>query len=215
MRMQDMTSSGTFALLATVLLLAGASGAGGQTTGDEAANSTPTAAEIAAIDAADAKEAAKLSTKNSCPLGYLVCAPRVIVNKHSGLCLNVLNYGQHNGANVVQATNCALTSSRWYFSGGLLSMKMIASHSGQCLNVLNASTSNAANVVQAQDCTTLNSKWKITQIGWHNGEKLYTIRARHSNKCLNVLNWGTSNACNVVQADDCSIATSHWIIPGS
>jgi hypothetical protein len=131
-------------------------------------------------------------------------------NAHSGMCLNVLNWSTANGANVVQAADCSINSSKWKFvarGGGFFNIK--AFHSDQCLNVLNFGNQNGADVVQALDCDEYSSQWWLEDRG--NG--LVNIRARHSGQCLNVLNWGTNNGADVVQAVDCNIMTSRWYIP--
>ena len=182
-------------------------------TGQETGEAADQAAREAAAAAADAREAETLQSSNRCPLGSVICAPRTIVNSFSGLCLNVLNFSQHNGANVVQATNCAIASSKWYVVGSV-EFVVSALHSGQCLNVLNSAQHNGANVVQAQDCTSANSRWRINHVGWQGGRKLFNLKAQHSDQCLNVLNWGLFNGANVVQAQDCSLPTSKWLIQG-
>jgi hypothetical protein len=130
-----------------------------------------------------------------------------VVNAYSGLCLNVLNLSEANGARVVQAQDCAEPSSKWQFvplGGGYYNIKAL--HSGQCLNVLNFAYQNGAQVVQALDCNEYSSQWSLEDRG---GGRL-NIRARHDGLCLNVLNWGTSNGASVVQALDCNISTSMW-----
>jgi hypothetical protein len=128
----------------------------------------------------------------------------------SGMCLNVLNMSQSNGARVVQAADCDENSSKWEFvdlGTGYYNIRAI--HSGQCLNVLNFGFHNGDPVVQALDCNEYSSQWWIQDRG--NG--LLNIRARHDGLCLNVLNMSKSNGASVVQALDCDEMTSRWYIP--
>jgi hypothetical protein len=128
----------------------------------------------------------------------------------SGMCLNVLNYSQANGAEVVQAADCSENSSKWEFldlGNGYYNIKAI--HSGQCLNVLSFGFNNGDAVVQALDCNEYSSQWWLQDRG--NG--LMNIRARHDGLCLNVLNWSNANGGQVVQAVDCDELTSRWFIP--
>src|SRR5207253_1349277 len=84
----------------------------------------------------------------------------------SGLCLNVLNMSQSNGARVVQAADCNENSSKWEFldlGTGYYNIKAI--HSGQCLNVLNFGFHNGDPVVQALDCNEFSSQWWIQDRG--------------------------------------------------
>ena len=167
--MKSMKSPRSFTFLIAIFLLLGTAVAGSQVTAFEkpADNNEE---EITEIEAAAAIEAEQLQSASTCPLGAIICAPREIKNYHSGLCLNVLDMGMHNGANVVQATNCSLSSSQWWVNGFGFST-LAASHSGKCLNVLNSSMSNGGNVVQATDCAGLNSQWTIEFVRWEGNRK--------------------------------------------
>jgi hypothetical protein len=130
-----------------------------------------------------------------------------VVNAYSGLCLNVLNLSESNGAPVVQARDCAEPSSKWEFidlGNGYYNIRAL--HSGQCLNVLNYAWWNGASVVQALDCNEFSSQWQLVDRGWGR----LNIKARHDGLCLNVLNWATNNGASVVQALDCDESTSMW-----
>ncbi|MEM8832020.1 MAG: RICIN domain-containing protein [Cyanobacteria bacterium P01_G01_bin.19] len=129
--------------------------------------------------------------------------------RHSGQCLNVFNYGQRNGDNVVQGEDCDNTNFQWSIIPANSKYYYIkARHSGQCLNVLNSGRRNGDNVVQGENCDTSNFQWSIDPVG--NG--LYYIRARHSGQCLNVLNSGKKNGDNVVQGDQCNSTNFQWAI---
>jgi hypothetical protein len=130
-----------------------------------------------------------------------------IKNVYSDMCLNVLNYGLENGADIVQAQDCSISSSKFELvprGEGYYNIKAL--HSGQCVNVLNYAWTNGADVVQAVDCDLYSSQWKLVRLA----DDSYNIVARHSGQCLNVLNWGNFNGANVVQAQDCNVSTSRW-----
>ena len=134
--------------------------------------------------------------------------------KHSGQCLNVLDSGLNNGADVVQGDACQPGSTNLFADNFLWQLEEIApgdfliraKHSGQCLNVLNSGLNNGADVVQGDACqpgsTNLfadNFLWQLEEIA--PGD--FLIRAKHSGQCLNVLNSGLNNGADVVQGDAC------------
>jgi hypothetical protein len=131
-----------------------------------------------------------------------------IRNAYSGECLNVLNWGTWNGADIVQALDCNEASSHWSFRYTDSGYYNIVSFADECVNVLNYGFHNGDNVVQALDCAEWSSQWKLIPVG--NGS--YQIQARHDGQYLNVLNWGNFNGAEVVQAVDGSISTSHWYL---
>jgi len=129
--------------------------------------------------------------------------------RHSNQCLNVLNSGQSNGDNVVQAADCGSASSQWQLipaSGAYFYIR--ARHSGQCLNVKNSGRRNGDNVVQGFDCRSDNFQWALLP-----AERRYKfIEAKHSGQCLNVLNRGQNNGDNVVQGEECYADSFQWEI---
>ena len=85
--------------------------------------------------------------------------------RHSGQCLNVLNFGQRNGDNVVQGKACDTPNFQWMLKpagDGFYFIK--ARHSNQCLNVLNFGQRNGDNVVQGKACDTTNFQWMFRRV---------------------------------------------------
>ncbi|MBU2667304.1 RICIN domain-containing protein [Actinoplanes bogorensis] len=85
-----------------------------------------------------------------------------------------------------------------------------AEHSEKCLDVdgrgSGGATANLANVMQYECWGGTNQQWRIADVG--NG--YFELRARHSDKCLDVDGGATANLANVLQFQCVGDANQHW-----
>ncbi len=139
----------------------------------------------------------------------------LIKARHSDQCLNVLNSAQENGANVVQAEDCNISSSMWVLekitsprSATKLPFFTIRNkNSRKCLNVVGFGQEHGDNVVQATDCEITCSQWIIEPTS---NRRYNYIVARHSDQCLHVANRSVENGAGVVQARECEVDNAQW-----
>jgi hypothetical protein len=163
-----------------------------------------------------AAEASTLSSAGTDPLAAAVApspdaaqdtfGPFLIRAVHSGKCLDVAGGtgATGNGVNVHQWTclGATQTNQHWYLTdAGNGTYYIHARHSGKCLDVAGGTgaTGDGANV-QQWTClgpAQTNQRWYLTTTG--NGT--YSIRAVHSNKCLDVAGGtgATGDGINVQQ----------------
>jgi Ricin-type beta-trefoil lectin domain len=124
-------------------------------------------------------------------------------NALSGKCLDVLDRGTANGANV-QQFDCLgdqQTNQVWRTvtnpEGGIA--RIVATHSDKCLDVATpfagAGKQNGANVQQWACSDGLNQSWALIPTG----PGLYLIVSLFSGKCLDVEGGSTANNANVQQ----------------
>lgn len=128
-------------------------------------------------------------------------------NLNSELCLDVVDWGAYNGANVQQWGCWNGSPQLWYFENGVRAAGKDGYYdtwflvrtrtTGRCLDVSGISQENGANV-HVWDCWGgPNQRWAIGYPGYGT----ITLRALHSNKCLEVYGLNKGYGGNVVQWD--------------
>ncbi|MDA0563436.1 RICIN domain-containing protein [Streptomonospora sp. S1-112] len=127
-----------------------------------------------------------------------------LTTHHTAKCLDVAAASPDNGA-MVQQWDCYSdrTNQEWDFistTDGYYTVR--ARHSGKCLDVAEASTAEGG-IVHQWECVEeqpgrfrMNQQWRLAQRP--NG--YFALVARHSGKCLEVLNADVANGAQVVQA---------------
>lgn len=91
---------------------------------------------------------------------------------------------------------------------------LVFTHSGKCLDVSLSVDGNANGAdVQQWDCLgAKNQTWTITPAGTFYGTRVYTVRAAHSGKCLDVAGYATSDGSRVQQWD-CHGGNNQLFVP--
>jgi hypothetical protein len=120
-----------------------------------------------------------------------------IIAKHSGLCLDVVNWGKDNGVGVIQYSCHYGANQLWQFvpaGDNYFYIKNV--NSGKCLDVPNRS-SGGVNIDQWECVGGENQKWQLIP----QGNNYFIIKAKHSDKCLDVRNASTQPGGNVMQWD--------------
>jgi hypothetical protein len=137
----------------------------------------------------------------------------VLVNRNSGMVMEVAGGSVIAGANVQQGTNTGATYQQWNVTpvdsriGGDFSYFTItAVHSGKSLDIYNWSLVNGGNIDAWDDVKGANQQWYLDYAldGW------FYIRSRYSAKCLEVANGSTSAGGNVQQWDKDGGTNQQW-----
>ena len=136
-----------------------------------------------------------------------------LVNRNSGMVMQVSGGSANPGANVNQGTYTNAPSQQWNVTpvdsriGGDFSYFTItAVHSGMSLDVYNWSLNNNANIIAWNDAKGHNQQWYLEYVG----DGWFYIRSRHSAKCLEVQNNSTANNANVQQRDPVGVHGQLW-----
>ena len=132
-----------------------------------------------------------------------------IINRNSGLALDVADNGTANGANVDQATYTAGNNQRWTVTnlgGGQYSI--IGVGSGKSLDVTGGSTANGANIAIWTYSGSTNQIWTFaaTSGGY------FTITSVRSGKVLDVVGRSTASGANVDQWTSNGGTNQQWIL---
>ncbi len=131
-----------------------------------------------------------------------------IVNRHSGLCLDVASANTANGANVQQWTDNGTLAQRWEitFNSDDSTYSISSALNGKVIDVADVSVASGANVHMWDNVNGANQRWFITSID--NG---YTFLInKNSNKALDVSGWSTTDGGNVHQWDYYAQANQQW-----
>ncbi|MEU4411201.1 RICIN domain-containing protein [Streptosporangium sp. NPDC023963] len=134
-------------------------------------------------------------------------APRSLVSRSSGKCLDVYSAGMADGANVIQWTCNSQPNQRWDLvisNSGYYTLRV--AHSGKCLDVANASGADGANVVQWTCNSQTNQQWRLVQ----KGNNYFSLVSRHSGKCLDVYSASMADGANIVQWNCTSQYNQQW-----
>ena len=119
-----------------------------------------------------------------------------IVNKHSGLVLDIEGNNRNNGGNIIQWTKNGGNNQQ--FKAVRLSSghyKLVSALHGKVMDVDNNSKDNGANVHMWDDNGGANQQWTIDFV---DGAYAYII-SRNSGKSLDADDWGTVAGGNVIQ----------------
>jgi len=152
--------------------------------------------QVPTLPSAASKSA--LSTTSASTSAQSVTAGTVyeIVNRNSGLVLDVANASTSNGANVQQYSYWGGTNQQWSLVDvGSGYYKIQNANSGMVLDVANASTSNGANVQQYSYWGGTNQQWSLVDVG----SGYYKIQNVNSGLVLDVANQSTSDGANIQQ----------------
>ena len=131
-----------------------------------------------------------------------------IVNRHSGLCLDVAGSNTASGTNVQQWTGNGTLAQTWeiLFNKDDYTYVLKSALTGKALDMGGWSTSNGGNAIIWDNNNTNNQRWYITDIG--DGYSFFINK--HSNKSLEVGGWSTSAGGNVQQWDYFAQANQQW-----
>lgn len=131
-----------------------------------------------------------------------------IVNRHSGLCLDVSGANTANGTNIQQWTSNGTAAQIWEvnFNAEDSTYVLTSTIHGKALDMDGFPMENGGNAHIWDNGNTANQRWYITFID--NG---YTFLInKHSNKCLEVSGWSTTDGGNVQQWDYFAQANQQW-----
>lgn len=131
-----------------------------------------------------------------------------IVNRHSGLCLDVASANTANGANVQQWTSNGTLAQIWEvsFNSDDSTYVITSALNGKALDVAEWSTVNGGNVLMWDNNNTANQRWYITSVD----EEYSFLINKHSNKALDAAEWATYDGGNVHQWDYSAQANQQW-----
>lgn len=137
----------------------------------------------------------------------------VLVNRNSGLVMEVLSGSASNGANIRQATPTGASHQQWKVApvpsriGGDFSYFFVtAAHSNKSADVYNWSLDNGGNIAQWEKTNGANQQWYLD----YAGDGWFYIRSRHSAKCLTVASASTSAGATIVQWDKINGDHQQW-----
>lgn len=131
-----------------------------------------------------------------------------IVNRHSGLCLDVAGANTANGTNIQQWTSNGTAAQIWEvsFNSDDSTYVLTSTIHGKALDMDGYPTENGGNAHIWDNGNTSNQRWYITPVD--NG---YTFLInKHSNKCLEVSGWSTTDGGNVQQWDYFAQTSQQW-----
>ena len=122
-----------------------------------------------------------------------------IVNKNSGMVLEVSGESTNDGVNVDQWIGNGGANQQWTLSSlGSGYYEIINKNSGLALEVYGFGTTNGANVDQWSYGGGYNQQWTVTSLG--NG--CYGITNRNSGKVLDLAGWSLFNGAIGINFDD-------------
>ncbi len=137
----------------------------------------------------------------------------VVVNRNSGMVMEVENGSSTAGANVRQNDNAGATYQQWNVTpvdsriGGDFSyFTFTAVNSGLSLDILNWSLSNGGNIIAWSDAKGGNQQFYLeyAEDGW------FYIRSRHSSHCIEVVKSSTTRGANIQQGTKTGGTNQQW-----
>ncbi|MEU0551404.1 RICIN domain-containing protein [Micromonospora sp. NPDC005979] len=138
------------------------------------------------------------------PTAYTLAA------QHSGKLLDVSNNATTDGADIVQWSANGQANQRWRFQdAGSGYQTVVSVHSGKCLDVYGGASATADGVRVTQwTCNGgTNQQWRVQDTGTTGAVQLI---ARHSNKCLTILNAATTDGARAVQSTCTTATNQQW-----
>lgn len=134
-------------------------------------------------------------------------------NRHSGLYMDVANFGTADGTNILQWNYTGNNNQQFEFVHlGNGTYRITPKVSNKCLDVAGVSTANGANVHQWTYVGGGNQQFVVQDAG--NG--FYRFVAVHSGKVIEVAGFSTQPNGNIQQWDNTNQASSHWrLVPVS
>lgn len=137
----------------------------------------------------------------------------VLVNRNSGLVMEVSNGSAARGANLQQGTYLDAVYQQWNvipvdsrIGGDFSYFTIAAAHSGKVADVYNWSLDNGGNIVVWDKTDGGNQQWYLeyAEDGW------FYIRSRYSAKCLSVTGASISPGANILQWDKNNGENQQW-----
>ena len=131
-----------------------------------------------------------------------------IVNRHSGLCLDVAGANTASGTNVQQWTGNGTLAQTWEVSFNKADSTYVLTSAihGKALDMDGWSKDNGGNAIIWDNNNTDNQRWYITYIG----DGYSFLINKYSNKCLEVGGWSTASGGNAQQWDYFAQANQQW-----
>lgn len=131
-----------------------------------------------------------------------------VINRHSGLCLDVAWANTASGTNVQQCQANGNVAQEWEvdFNSDDSTYILKSALTGKALDMGGWSKDNGGNAIIWDNNKTDNQRWYITVV---DGEYSFLIN-KNSNKALEVEGWSTSNGGNVQQWDYFAQANQQW-----
>lgn len=132
-----------------------------------------------------------------------------IVNRYSGLCLDVAGANTENGTNVQQWTSNGTAAQIWEvsFNSDDSTYVITSTIHGKAIDMEGWSTENGGNVHVWDNYNAANQRWYINSVD--NGYCF--LMNKHSNKCLEVSGWSTIDGGNVQQWDYLEQTSQQWL----
>lgn len=137
----------------------------------------------------------------------------ILVNRNSGMVMEVAGGSSTAGAAVQQNSNSGKTYQQWKVTpvnsriGGDFSYFLIhAAHSGKSLDVLNWSLNNGVDIIAWDAAEGANQQWYLeyAEDGW------FYIRSRHSACCLEIANSSSTAGARIQQREKNGSANQQW-----
>lgn len=131
-----------------------------------------------------------------------------IVNRHSGLCLDVAGSNTASGTNVQQWTGNGTLAQTWEVSFNKDDSTYVITSAihGKAVDMDGWSQNNGGNAIIWDNNNTNNQRWYITSVD----DGYSFLINKHSNKCLEVAGWSTSAGGNVQQWDYYAQTNQQW-----
>ena len=143
----------------------------------------------------------------------------IVVNRNSGLVLEVPGGSRSNGTQLDQAVYTGASYQQWdiyqlasTFGGDYSYYALVAAHDGTTANLNAYSYDNGGSIIQWGTGADVNEHWYFEYAG--NG--YFKIHNRWSTKVMGVLGGSTSSGAQIVQWDDTGSPDQQWrLIPAS
>ena len=134
-----------------------------------------------------------------------------IVNRNSGLVMDVSGGGTNAGAQVIQWTNHSGLNQQWSLVPDGANYQIVNRNSHLVLDVSGGGTNAGANVIQWTNHNGLNQQWSLVPDG-----DFFQIKNRNSGLVMDVFGGGTTQGVNVIQWTNHNGLNQQWsLVPTS
>jgi O-glycosyl hydrolase len=142
-------------------------------------------------------------------LGFNPSTYYELVNRNSGLVMDVTGASTQDGTQVIQWYENGNANQQWAFVGlGAGYYKVVSRNSGLLLDVTGESLLDGASVIQWHDHDGANQHWSIADTG----DGSYTLINQNSGLLLDVSGGSTDAGANVIQWHDDAGASQQWTL---
>jgi pectate lyase len=129
-----------------------------------------------------------------------------LVNRHSGLALDILDMSTRPGAELIQWHDTGTHNQQFRFiDTGDGHYRIQARHSNLVLETFEWSTDHGATIAQWTDLNGTNQQWRIQQ-----NDGYATFINRHSAKALDLWEWSTEPGARISQYDPTGATNQQW-----